>query len=79
MIVAKLYNVLYSVLTLHFSFRTHWKTTSCKPSSPEEELAAERSPTGSSSGYDYCPSIASGKLFILFRNADFMVTHTLVL
>ncbi|XP_037792272.1 atrophin-1-like [Penaeus monodon] len=40
--------------------RTHWKTTSCKPSSPEEELAAERSPTGSSSGYDYCPSIASG-------------------
>ncbi|XP_069961214.1 PR domain zinc finger protein 1-like isoform X2 [Cherax quadricarinatus] len=40
--------------------RTHWKTTSCKPSSPEEELAVERSPTGSSSGYDYCPSIASG-------------------
>ncbi|XP_042233307.1 uncharacterized protein LOC121873683 isoform X2 [Homarus americanus] len=40
--------------------RTHWKTTSCKPSTPEEELAVERSPTGSSGGYDYCPSIASG-------------------
>ncbi|XP_045118744.1 transcriptional activator GLI3-like isoform X2 [Portunus trituberculatus] len=40
--------------------RTHWKTTSCKPSSPEEELAVERSPTGSSGGYEYCPSIASG-------------------
>ncbi|MPC18880.1 PR domain zinc finger protein 1 [Portunus trituberculatus] len=39
--------------------RTHWKTTSCKPSSPEEELAVERSPTGSSGGYEYCPSIAS--------------------
>lgn len=53
----------YSILTSYFSSRTHWKTTSCKPSSPEEELAAERSPTGSSSGYDYCPSIASGKWF----------------
>ncbi|XP_050693325.1 transcriptional activator GLI3-like isoform X2 [Eriocheir sinensis] len=39
--------------------RTHWKTTSCKPSSPEEELAVERSPTGSSGGYEYCPSIVS--------------------
>ncbi|XP_071546612.1 uncharacterized protein [Panulirus ornatus] len=40
--------------------RTHWKTTSCKPSSPEEELAVERSPTGSSGAYDYCPSLPSG-------------------
>ncbi|KAG7162664.1 PR domain zinc finger protein 1-like [Homarus americanus] len=44
----------------HSSQGTHWKTTSCKPSTPEEELAVERSPTGSSGGYDYCPSIASG-------------------
>ncbi|KAK7074400.1 PR domain zinc finger protein 1 [Halocaridina rubra] len=48
--------------------RTHWKTTSCKPSSPEEELAAERSPTGSSSGYDYCPSITSGGSLETFDN-----------
>ncbi|XP_068217499.1 PR domain zinc finger protein 1 isoform X2 [Palaemon carinicauda] len=48
--------------------RTHWKTTSCKPSSPEEELAAERSPTGSSSGYDYCPSIASGSSLETYDN-----------
>jgi len=31
--------------------RTHWKTTNCKPSSLEEELALERSPTNSA-GYD---------------------------
>lgn len=31
--------------------RTHWKTTNCKPSSLEEEMALERSPTDSA-GYD---------------------------
>ncbi|CAL4096410.1 unnamed protein product, partial [Meganyctiphanes norvegica] len=39
--------------------RTHWKTTICKPSSPEEELAAQRSPIDIPSGYEYCHSMST--------------------
>lgn len=70
-------NMYYSILMCSFSSRTHWKTTSCKPSSPEEELAAERSPTGSSSGYDYCPSIASGKWLGERESALFVLGYML--
>jgi uncharacterized Zn-finger protein len=40
--------------------RTHWKTTNCKPSSLEEEMALERSPTDSA-GYDCNGSDVEGK------------------
>jgi len=40
--------------------RTHWKTTNCKPSSLEEELALERSPTDSA-GYD-CNASDAGSI-----------------
>ena len=50
----------YIVLNYRSCFRTHWKTTNCKPSSLEEELALERSPTDSS-GYDCNASDAGNK------------------
>lgn len=45
--------------------RTHWKTTNCKPSSLEEEMALERSPTDSA-GYD-CNSDVEGNTFTFER------------
>lgn len=56
--------------------RTHWKTTICKPSSPEEELAAQRSPTDIPSGYEYCHSLTEGNhLEICDDNMDRISPH----
>ena len=51
--------------------RTHWKTTNCKPSSLEEEMALERSPTDSA-GYDCNGSDVEGNfhlcIYLFSRN-----------
>lgn len=43
-----------------FDFRTHWKTTCCKPSTPGEELVVQGSPNESGQNYEFCASESCG-------------------